>query len=135
MIEVCDSHYPLVSIKFEGVVTLVETENYLGRLNEWLARKQPFVLMMDRTNPERGEDPEEGKKSHAAIINWSKQNKEKMAQYCAGMAIVEDLSRISERQQQTLPKTLNLLFGCPGQLFSNITDAKQWLRQQLKVFS
>ncbi|MBP0002785.1 MAG: hypothetical protein J7642_03525 [Cyanobacteria bacterium SBC] len=131
MIEIEEQNYPIVSVKFEGVATLEETEAYLSQFTDWLSREKPFGLILYRSNSEDGEDVDRAKQSHELVVRWAKQYKPQIAQYCMGMAVVSDLSQMSERQQQMAPKALGVLFGCPGQVFDNSTDAEQWLQQQL----
>lgn len=131
MLKIDDKNYPIVSVKFEGTATIEETETYLARFTDWLDRENPFGLMLFRGTSEEVEDPEKAKRSHNLVVVWAKQNKANIARYCMGMAVVGDLSKMSEKQQQMAPKALGVLFGCPGQLFGNSTDAERWLQQQL----
>lgn len=50
MVTIDESNYPIVSIKFEGVTTLEETQMYLDRFSDWLSRENPFGLIVDRAS-------------------------------------------------------------------------------------
>ncbi|PPT04903.1 hypothetical protein CKA32_004335 [Geitlerinema sp. FC II] len=131
MVEIDETNYPMVSVKFTEIATLEDTETYLACFTDWLARENPFGLMLFRGNSEEVEDREMAKQSHNLVVRWAKENKANIARYCMGLAVVGDLSKMSKKQQQMAPKALGVLFGCPGQIFGNSTDAERWLQQQL----
>lgn len=122
--------YPLISVHFEQVVTLGDTEKYLAHFDNWLAHEHQFGIVVHQSNSQAG-DKAQVEAVHRLITQWAKQNKSKIAQFCVGMALVVDAAQNSENQRKTAPKTITAIYGCPGQVFTTQIEARQWVQQQM----
>lgn len=131
MITINEQNYPVLSIHFLGASTVAETEKFLSRFSEWLARQEQFSLILRQTAQENDVvTKEEHSQVHRLISQWAKQNKSQVAQYCIGMAMVMDSPEAFQDQQAKLPKMIETIFGCPGKAFRTPQEAEAWIAQQ-----
>ncbi|OYQ63502.1 hypothetical protein B9G53_16780 [Pseudanabaena sp. SR411] len=131
MITIDESNYPIVSVHFENSSTLADTEKYLAHFDKWLSFNQKFGLILDQSTSQNQEDqvksdPEEIEAVHRLTVEWAKQNKDRITQFCLGMAIVYDGDDL-EKRKKAAPKTIAGIFGCLGQVFTSQGEAEQWL--------
>ena len=135
MIAINESNYPIVSIHFRNVSTLEDTEKYLSYFDKWLSLNQKFGLILDQSNYRNQESVQEDQvKSdsaeieavHRLTVEWAKQNKDRITQFCIGMALVYNGDDLEKRKKAT-PKTITGIFGCSGQVFTSQGEAEQWL--------
>ncbi|WP_103667728.1 hypothetical protein [Pseudanabaena sp. BC1403] len=135
MIDINESNYPIVSVHFENASTLEDTEKYLAHFDKWLSSNQKFGLILDQSTSQKQEsaqvaevnhNPSEIEAVHRLTVEWAKQNKDRIMQFCLGMAIVYDGDDLEKRKKAT-PKTIAGIFGCLGQVFASQVEAEQWL--------
>jgi len=135
MITINESNYPIVAVHFGNTSTLDDTKKYLSSFDKWLTSKQKFGLILDQSTSHNQEstqeapinhDPEEIEAVHRLTIEWAKQNKDRVTQFCLGMAIVYDGDDL-EKRKKAAPKTIAGIFGCLGQVFASQVEAEQWL--------
>jgi hypothetical protein len=72
----------------------------------------------------------QAKDSHRLTVQWARQNKSKIAQFCVGMVLVIDTPEILENRRSIISKGIETIFGCPGQAFATQVEARLWLQQQ-----
>lgn len=122
MITVNESNYPIVFVHFGNTATLADTEKYLSYFDKWLSSNQKFGLILDRSTSQQQEsvqaDPvnhnlEEIESIHRLTVEWAKQNKDRITQFCLGMAIIYDGDDFGKRKKAG-PKTIAGIFGCLG---------------------
>lgn len=130
MITINEANYPIISVHFEHVVTLEDTEKYLHHFNNWLSLERQFGIIVHQSNSQE-KDTAQVEAVHRLIVQWTKQNKSKIAQFCVGMALVIDAAEILENRQKTDPKTITAIYGCPGQVFATPMEARHWIQQQM----
>lgn len=135
MITINESNYPIVSVHFENASTLADTEKYLAYFDKWLSSNQKFGLILDQLTSQKQEsaqvaevnhNPAEIESIHRLTVEWAKQNKDRITQFCLGMAIVYDGDDL-EKRKKAVPKTIAGIFGCLGQVFTSQVEAEQWL--------
>ncbi|MDC0674911.1 hypothetical protein [Nannocystis radixulma] len=76
------SHLPLVLTRFDGEQTLDEVEEYIGRMAEVHARRQPYLSITWMRRYARGSEHTE------RIGRWIKDTEELTRQYCLGVAMI-----------------------------------------------
>jgi hypothetical protein len=131
MIIINESNYPIVSIRFENASTLEDTEKYLSYFDKWLSLNQKFGLILDQSTAQQQEDQVKSNSVeieaiHRLTVEWAKQNKDRITQFCFGMALVYDGDDL-EKRKKAAPKTIAGIFGCLGQVFASQVEAEQWL--------
>ena len=135
MITINESNYPIVSVHFGNASTLADTEKYLSYFDKWLSLNQKFGLILDQSNYENQESVQEDQvKSdsaeieavHRLTVEWAKHNKDRITQFCLGMALVYNGDDL-EKRKKAAPKTVAGIFGCLGQVFASQVEAEQWL--------
>lgn len=135
MITINESNYPIVSVHFRNMSTLEDTEKYLSYFDKWLSLNQKFGLILDQSNYENKESVQEDQvKSdsaeieavHRLTVEWAKQNRDRITQFCLGMALVYNGDDLKKRKKAS-PKTIAGIFGCLGQVFASQVEAEQWL--------
>ena len=135
MITINESNYPIISVHFENASTIVDTKKYLSYFDKWLSLNQKFGLILDQSISQKQEsgqvnqvesNPAEIEAIHRLTVEWAKQNKDRITQFCLGMAIVYDGDDLEKRKKAT-PKTIAGIFGCLGQVFVSQVEAEQWL--------
>ncbi|MBL1174804.1 hypothetical protein [Pantanalinema sp. GBBB05] len=133
MLTIHEETYPIVSIQFDQVATLADTKTYLARFAHWLAQKHQFgVIVHQSYAPESSQpDPDQIAAVHRLTMQWAKQHKAAISQFCVGLALVIDLPEIPPDRQRSSAKTITAIFGCPGQAFITCAAARQWIQQQL----
>ncbi|MGI0495088.1 hypothetical protein ACN4EG_25165 [Alkalinema pantanalense CENA528] len=134
MIIIQDTQFPIVSVQFVNAVSLADVAEYLAQFDQWLTRKTPFgVLLSHVTDPTQAtiEDETVHQAVHRAIVQWGKENQDRLAQHCVGMVLlIEDAAEFAQKQRAA-PKTITAIYGCPGQACATRSEAEQWLQQQL----
>lgn len=130
MITINETNYPIISVHFENVATLEDTEKYLSRFGNWLLHEHQFGIIIRQSNSQE-KDTDQVAAVHQLIVQWIKQNKSKIAQFCVGIALVIDTAETLENRRKTAPKTITAIYGCPGQVFETQTEAQQWIQQQM----
>ncbi|MGI0485835.1 hypothetical protein ACN4EK_10385 [Pantanalinema rosaneae CENA516] len=137
MLTIHEETYPIVLIQLENVATLAETTNYLTRFADWLAQEHKFGIIMHQSHAQpttvesHEPDPAQTEAVHRLTMQWAKQHKAKIRQFCVGLALVMDLPEIPPERQRSAAKTITAIFGCPGQVFMTCMEARQWIQQQL----
>ncbi|OUC11714.1 MAG: hypothetical protein B0A82_26320 [Alkalinema sp. CACIAM 70d] len=134
MIVIQDSKFPIVAVQFVNAISLADVEQYLAQFDQWLGRETAFgVLLAQVSDPTQAtiEDETVHQAVHRAIVQWGKQNRDRIAQHCVGMVLlIEDAAEFAQKQR-AVPKTITAIYGCPGQACATRSAAEQWLQQQL----
>lgn len=135
MVSIDDSRWPLVCAHFQGTGTSAEMAQFYARFEEWLAKQEPFALVLQRDDAEAAE--EQGKRSPEVKqmrkegIAWTKAHKPQISEYCAGVAMVPDSAKLIKLWGPIVGKITQNMYGCPGQVFGSLDEAKGWAAAQL----
>ncbi|MBE7385549.1 MAG: ABC transporter ATP-binding protein [Leptolyngbya sp. SIO1E4] len=135
MVTIDDSRWPLVSVRFRGMGTPAEMTRFYSRFEEWLAKQERFALVLQRDDAEAAEA--QGKRSPVAKqmrkegIAWTKAHKPEISQYCAGVAMVPDSTKLLAVWGPIVAKVTRNMYGCPGKVFGSLDEAKGWAAEQL----
>ncbi|NEQ99867.1 MAG: ABC transporter ATP-binding protein, partial [Cyanothece sp. SIO2G6] len=135
MVSIDDSRWPVVSARFQGAGTPAEMAEFYARFEQWLAKQEPFALVLQRDNAEAAE--EQGKRSPAVKqmrkegMAWTKAHKSQISQYCAGVAMVPDSAKLIKLWGPIVGTITKTMYGCPGKVFSSTEHAKVWATEQL----
>jgi queuine/archaeosine tRNA-ribosyltransferase len=129
-IAIDEDNYPVVLVHFENVATLEDTEKYLSHFQAWLSKQHRFGIILHQSHTEDG-NTDEVAKAHRLTVQWAKQNKQQLTEYCAGIAlIVEGVEDLAERKTM-VPQIIKTVFSCAGQAFGNPAAAELWIQQQI----
>ena len=135
MVSIDDSRWPLVCAHFQGTGTSAEMTQFYARFEEWLAKQEPFALVLQRDDAEAAE--EQGKRSPEVKqmrkegIAWTKAHKSQISQYCAGVAMVPDSAKMIKLWGPIVGKITQNMYGCPGKVFGSLDEATVWATEQL----
>ncbi|MEO0985312.1 MAG: ABC transporter ATP-binding protein [Cyanobacteria bacterium J06639_14] len=135
MVTIDDSRWPLVAVRFQGVGTPAEMTRFYTRFEAWLAKQERFALVLQRDDAEAAE--EQGKRSPVVKqmrkegIAWTKAHKPAITQYCAGVAMVPDSTKLIALWGPMVAKVTQNMYGCPGKVFGSLEEAKGWAAEQL----
>ena len=135
MITIDDSRWPVVSARFRGTGTPTDMAQFYAKFEAWLAKREKFALVIQRDDAEAAEA--EGKRSPEAKqmrkegIAWTKAHKPQIAQYCAGVAMVPDSTKLLAVWGPIVAKVTQNMYGCPGKVFGSLDEAKGWAAEQL----
>ncbi|MEL6325462.1 MAG: ABC transporter ATP-binding protein [Cyanobacteria bacterium J06626_23] len=135
MVNIDDSRWPLVSVRFQGMGTPAEMARFYGHFEEWLAKQEQFALVMHRDEAEAAET--RGKRSPVAKqmrkdgIAWTKAHKPQISQYCAGVAMVPDSAKLIKLWGPVVAQVTQNLYGCPGKVFGSSDEARGWAAARL----
>ena len=137
MVTIDDSRWPLVSVRFQGMGTPDEMTRFYRRFEAWLAKRERFALVLQRDDAEAAE--EQGKRSPVAKqmrkegIAWTKLHKPEISQYCAGVAMVPDSTKLIALWGPMVATVTRNMYGCPGKVFGSLDEAKGWAAEQLDL--
>ncbi|MEL6320176.1 MAG: ABC transporter ATP-binding protein, partial [Cyanobacteria bacterium J06626_14] len=135
MVSIDDSRWPLVCAHFRGAGTSAEMAQFYACFEDWLAKEEPFALVLQRDDAEKAE--EQGKRSPEVKqmrkegIAWTKAHKSQISQYCAGVAMIPDSAKLIKLWGPIVGKITQNMYGCPGKVFRSMEDAKGWATEQL----
>ncbi|MGD1861230.1 MAG: ABC transporter ATP-binding protein [Leptolyngbyaceae cyanobacterium] len=135
MVTIDDSRWPVVSARFQGTGTPTDMAQFYAQFEAWLAKQEKFALVIQRDDAEAAEA--ESKRSPAAKqmrkegIAWTKAHKPQIAQYCAGVAMVPDSTKLLAVWGPIVAKVTQNMYGCPGKVFGSLDEAKGWAAAQL----
>ncbi|MGD1896976.1 MAG: ABC transporter ATP-binding protein [Phormidesmis sp.] len=135
MVGINEDTWPVVSVCFQGNGTPEEMTHFYQRFEAWLAKKERFVLVMQRLNAEAADA--EGKKSATVRqmrkdgIAWTKKHRPEIAQYCTGVAIVPDSAKMIAVWGPIVARVTQNMYGCPGKTFLSLEKANVWAIGQL----
>lgn len=136
MLTIDDSRWPLVSTRFQGLGSSEEMVQFYAHFEEWLAKKEPFALVLQRDDAEaaekKGKTPE-SKQIRKEGIAWTKKHKPLISGYCAGVAMVPDSVKLIALWGPMVAKVTQNLYGCPGRVFSSLEEANIWAAEQLGI--
>ncbi|MEM1280078.1 MAG: ABC transporter ATP-binding protein [Cyanobacteria bacterium P01_H01_bin.152] len=135
MVTIDDSRWPLVSVRFQGMGTPDEMTRFYSRFEEWLMKQERFALVLQRDDAEAAEA--QGKRSPVAKqmrkegIAWTKVHKPEISQYCAGVAMVPDSTKLIALWGPMVATVTQNMYGCPGKVFGSLDEARDWAAAQL----
>lgn len=122
-----EQEWPLVSLRNEGETSLEDMQHYIATWERWLERKEPFGVLLNQ----QGEVQKISKEVAALSNNWHKEHKEQIAQYCVGMAMITNSSRLLFLYKPIAGQMVQKRMGCPGKVFTTEDEAKVWAAQQV----
>ncbi|MGD1851754.1 MAG: ABC transporter ATP-binding protein [Cyanophyceae cyanobacterium] len=135
MLTIDDSRWPLVSVRFQGLETSDETTRFYKQFEAWLARQERFCLIVQRCDAEaaeaRGKRSPEAKRMRKEGIAWTKAHRPQIAQYCTGVAMVLDSSKLVAFWGPVAAKVTQSIYGCPGKVFGSLDQAEGWGAEKL----
>ncbi|MGD1903590.1 MAG: ABC transporter ATP-binding protein [Geitlerinemataceae cyanobacterium] len=135
MVTIDEQRWPLVLVHFRGINTPENQNRFQSQFETWLAKREPFALVIRRDDAEAAEA--EGKKSAAVKqmrkdgMAWAKAHKGAIAEYCVGMAMVPDSTRMLGVWGPIVAKVTKNIYGCPGKVFESVEQAQAWGATQL----
>lgn len=137
MLTIDDSRWPIVSAHLQGSDSPAEMTQFYAQFETWLARQEQFFLILQRDNAEaaneRGKRSPEDKQMRKDGITWMKAHKPQISQYCAGIAVVPDSTKLVTLWGPIASKVIQNLYGCSGRVFSSLADAEAWAADQLGI--
>lgn len=118
-----ETRWPLVSVRWAGAISDQWMHEFLAKMNEWLARRERFALLLDSRGA-RGISPE----SRKLLIGHMKDNAELTARYLVQAIVLDNL------MQRTLFYGINLIFPnpFPSKVFADVEEASAWLSSELE---
>ncbi len=114
-IVVNDEHWPFLWVRFTGVVSMPDVDQWLELMDQALERARPYVMVME--NSSLSDFPLEGKKHQ---VLWFKSNRRQVAAHCRGIV------RIARDQQQAdklLRPQVQKAFPCPMRVVFTFDEA------------
>jgi len=134
VIQIDEKSGSIFYVTFNGPKQMDDIETYLSRFDEWLSQDKTFSLILNQIDAEAAEaNRAEGSQKREA--EWLRQNKPRIAQRCAWIAMVLDSAILVEKWQPIAPKAIENMFGCSGRVFSSVSDAEQWIEKQMSLAS
>nr|BBH86382.1 hypothetical protein KTC_11330 [Thermosporothrix sp. COM3] len=123
-----EEQWPIVSIHNDGETTLADMEKHIAFWERCLARQEPFGVLLTQN----GEAQQSSKEVRALSNQWRLANKPRIAQYCAGMAMVTTSSKMLALYKPIAAMIARKSMGCPGQIFTSKEQARSWLMQHIE---
>jgi len=117
-----ETKWPLVTVRWEGVMTDAALSGFLVQIDTWLDRGQPFGLLLDARGAQ-GFSPEQ----RARVISHMKQRAALTAKLLFQATVIDNLV------QRTLFYGINLIFPnpFPSKVFGDLAPAHTWLSSML----
>jgi hypothetical protein len=124
-IEIDESRFPLVTVRFDGVVDDATFEAYLAGLQRMLGRREPYALVLDASTA--GPAPAKQRRRQA---EWMAANEADVARWSVGAAFVitSSLTRgllTAILWIQPMPQ--------PHTVVATRREAEQWARERLRA--
>ena len=132
MVTFNEEKWPIVYVYIDGITNFQDLQTYLTRFYIWLSREECFGIILKQNMAQQAQEkpPTEVRKLE---IEWSRQNKPRIAQYCLGMAMVIDYMEMLQKWQPIASKAILNMFGCSGQVFGVIAPAEEWIANQMNM--
>lgn len=118
---------PILVFQINEKITRNDLQSYITTWEHWLARKEPFGVLIVRYDDASQADLEIIKMGH----QWHRSHKSHISQYCAGIAVVTIATRQLEPGASTT-RAMRIWLGCPGQICATETEARAWLASRLQ---
>ena len=118
-----ESRGSLLDVEWAPVTDLSHVATYNAAIGAYVAKKQPFAILLDGTYIKTYPAP-----VRAAVGEWQQEHRAELQSHLVGMAIVST---------STFVKGLTIAFGWlapppfPKRLFATVGEARAWLQQQL----
>jgi hypothetical protein len=130
MLLIDEDDWPLVLLRWEPPIGVMDVGLYRVRFEDWLRRDRPFaVLSIQPAEPTIGSLHEV---IHAPA--WSDQLRHRTAQRCAALACVVPDGRLHDTLAGPETERLRQLIGCGVGSFHDADEALRWLRARLRRF-
>jgi len=126
MIEVNDANWPLLEIRYEGLIDDEELDRYLTEHEALLAREEEHVALVDITQSKiYSSTPRHVRR--AAM--WVAEQDAPIGSYCAGVAFL-----VRSATQRALVRLILKLrpFAIPHVVYDDEALATAWLRERMK---
>lgn len=122
-IRVDDRHWPLVVVTFEGAAPRPVFDRFLAQMASFLARKERHCYLLDGR-----EGAMLGTAERSAQGAWLKQNRDALARYSAGTALV-----IRSAAVRFVLTAIYLIQSpiAPTETFGTVDEAHAWLRSTM----
>jgi len=102
---------------------------------DWLGRRERFALVIQKENADAAEVEKKKsaktKEMNKRNIAWTKAHKPQTAQYCAGIAVVPDSTKLRLLWGLMINQITQKMYGCPGKVFISLDKANDWAANQL----
>lgn len=139
MLTLDDSRWPIVTAHFQGSDTLPEMQQFLEHFESWLKRREPFALIIRRDQSEaaeaKGKLSDEAKRIRKISMDWNKTHKSDCSQYCVGIAMVPDSTKMLAIMRPVATKVIQSMYGCPGNVFASVEEAETWTKEKLGILT
>jgi hypothetical protein len=130
MLLIDEDDWPLVLLRWDPPVGVMDVGLYRVRFEDWLRRDRPFaVLSIQPANPTIGSLHDV---VHAPV--WSGELRHRTAQRCAALACVVPDGRLHDTLAEAQTERLQQLIGCSVGCFHDGDEALRWLRGCLRGF-
>jgi len=119
-----ESAWPIVTVRWKGVVSDATLLGFLTRLNAWLDRGERFGLLIDGTGAS-GLSPDQRK----VLLTHMKQHAARTEKLLIQAAVIDNIAH------RTLFYGINLFFPnpFPSKVFAEPVAARAWLEAQLSA--
>jgi len=117
-----DTQWPLVTVRWSGVMTDAALNGFLVQMDSWLDRGEPFGLLLDARGAQ-GLSPEQ----RARLLGHMKERATLTAKLLFQAMVIDNLI------QRTLFYGINLIFPnpFPSKVFADPAAAHAWLASEL----
>jgi SpoIIAA-like len=117
-----EATWPLVTVRWTGVISDATLTEFLARMDAWLRRGQRFALLLDSRGA-KGFSPEQRR----LLIGHMKQHADLTRQYLVQAIVLDNFI------QRTLFYGINLIFPnpFPSKIFGDADEARAWLEREL----
>ena len=126
-IECDDSHWPIVIFRTVGVPTDTQVDRFIARADEFLARRQPYVVIFDNSEPGRAT-----KYMRRRAGEWLKANETELGAHCLGTGLV-----FRNAALRFVLSTVMLVVSHPVEhrVCKTVDEALKWGRERLRLQS
>ena len=118
-----ESTWPVVTVRWTGTLPDHALTEFLGKLDTWLEREQPFGLLVDSRGA-GGMSPEQRRR----VVKHMKARAAVTARLLVQAVVLDS------QLQRTLFYGINLLFPnpFPSKVFAEVEPARRWLLAELR---
>lgn len=120
---------PILIFQINEKITRNDLQSYITSWEHRLARKEPFGVLIVQYDEANQSDQEIIKLG----LQWHRTHKSHIRQYCVGVAVVTNSTRMITRLKPriSITRAMRIWLGCPGQTCTTEAEAKAWLTRQL----
>lgn len=138
MVKVKMAHWPIVTMELDGLITLVDMEEFVTETEKLLAfaEKQPEkfgLIYIAQVSDEDHKKQRREKEAQKLSKQWFKANKGRIGEQCVGIAMVAKASGLMKMMKPIAKVTTKRMMGAPGDVFATKEEAEAWLAKKMAV--